>query len=122
MMLNNMCKDCVKLNNGCQGTTCQTWTGCALKKSVEQSKKEFKAALKQLEAAEEAANKAEAAYEAEPEDAEKEEAFDTAYKAEFTEFIMVSELLVEMTNGRIGEKIAREMVRTKRDEILNLLA
>lgn len=27
-MLNKMCKDCNRLNNGCNGSQCQTWTGC----------------------------------------------------------------------------------------------
>lgn len=121
-MLNNMCKNCVKLNNGCQETTCQTWTGCALKKSIEQSRKELKAALKQLGDLEEVANRAEEAYDADPENGEKEAAFDAAYREEFTAFIAAAKLLVEMTNGKIGEKMAREMVRTKRSEILNLVA
>lgn len=29
--LNRMCADCLKLGNGCKGTTCQTWTGCVFK-------------------------------------------------------------------------------------------
>lgn len=27
-MLNSMCIDCKKLNNGCKGTDCLAWTGC----------------------------------------------------------------------------------------------
>lgn len=27
-MLNNMCKTCKRLNNGCKGTEEQVWTGC----------------------------------------------------------------------------------------------
>lgn len=26
--LNNMCETCAKLGKDCNGTTCQTWTGC----------------------------------------------------------------------------------------------
>lgn len=26
--LNPICTDCTKCGNGCNGTTCQTWTGC----------------------------------------------------------------------------------------------
>ena len=29
--MNRMCADCLKLGNGCKGTTCQTWTGCVFK-------------------------------------------------------------------------------------------
>lgn len=28
---NPMCLDCARLFHGCAGTTCQTWTGCAMK-------------------------------------------------------------------------------------------
>lgn len=34
-MLNEMCLDCKKLNNGCNGTECQTWTGCVYKEKDE---------------------------------------------------------------------------------------
>lgn len=30
-MLNTMCLDCRKLNSGCTGTECQTWSGCIFK-------------------------------------------------------------------------------------------
>lgn len=29
--LNEMCYECSKCGAGCKGTTCKTWTGCALK-------------------------------------------------------------------------------------------
>lgn len=29
--LNPMCLTCKKLSTDCKGTTCQTWTGCAMK-------------------------------------------------------------------------------------------
>lgn len=29
--LNPMCMDCQKLQNGCEGTSCQSWTGCIFK-------------------------------------------------------------------------------------------
>jgi hypothetical protein len=29
--LNTMCLTCKKLGTDCKGTTCQTWTGCAMK-------------------------------------------------------------------------------------------
>lgn len=34
-MLNAMCLDCKKLNNDCNGTECQTWTGCIYKERDE---------------------------------------------------------------------------------------
>jgi hypothetical protein len=30
-MVNPMCKNCMKLGDDCNGTTCQTWTGCTHK-------------------------------------------------------------------------------------------
>lgn len=33
--LNSMCIDCAKYNNGCSGTTCQTWTGCIYRERKE---------------------------------------------------------------------------------------
>lgn len=32
--LNTMCLTCKKLGTDCKGTTCQTWTGCAMKIQV----------------------------------------------------------------------------------------
>lgn len=29
--MNRMCANCLKLGDGCKGTTCQTWTGCVFK-------------------------------------------------------------------------------------------
>lgn len=103
----------------CNGTECQTWTGCVYK---EDAPKTLKRALEDLSVLEETANKAEKEYEAAPMDAGKEKAFDEAYKAEFDAFIAVSDLIVKMTDGRIDEKTAREMVQTKRAEILRLIA
>lgn len=34
-MLNTICLDCKKLNNGCKGTECKTWTGCIYKEKTE---------------------------------------------------------------------------------------
>lgn len=30
--LNTMCFDCLECGKGCNGTTCQTWTGCVYRK------------------------------------------------------------------------------------------
>ena len=35
--MNRMCADCLKLGNGCKGTTCQVWTGCVRKITMAQS-------------------------------------------------------------------------------------
>lgn len=83
---------------------------------------ELKKRLEELAILEESANKADDAMMADPNNEEKEKAFDEAYKAEFDAFTAVAELIVKMTNGQIDEKTARTMVRTKRNEILNLVA
>lgn len=83
---------------------------------------ELKAGLEKLARLEEIANHAEADYEREPENKEYEETFDRAYQNEYNALMSVSKLIVKMTNGQIDEKTAREMVRTKRTEILNLVA
>lgn len=83
---------------------------------------ELKKRLEELTRLEEIANKADAEYEAEPENEEMEKAFDEAYKEEFAAFMAVSEMIVKMTSGQIDIKTARKMVKTKRNEILNLVA
>lgn len=32
--MNRMCADCLKVGNGCDGTTCQAWTGCVFKVTI----------------------------------------------------------------------------------------
>lgn len=59
---------------------------------------------------------------ADPTNEEKEKAFDEAYKAEFDTFTAVANLIVKMTNGQIDDKTVHTMVRTKRNEILAILA
>lgn len=83
---------------------------------------ELKKRLEELARLEKIANKADDAMMADPTNQEKEKAFDEAYKAEFDAFTAVAELIVKMTNGQINEKTARAMVRTKRNEILAILA
>lgn len=83
---------------------------------------ELKKRLEELARLEEIANKADDAMMADPTNEEKEKTFDEAYKAEFDAFTAVANLIVKMTNGQIDEKTARTMVRTKRNEILNLVA
>lgn len=83
---------------------------------------ELKTRLEELTRLEEIANKAEAEYAEDPMSEEKEKAFDDAYNAEYTVFMETVELIVKMTGGRVDIKTAREMVRTRRNEILNLVA
>lgn len=118
-MLNRMCKNCARLGIDCKGTECQTWSGCVYKENAQQTLKRMLSDLSELE---EIANKADDAMMADPTNEEKEKAFDEAYKAEFDAFTAVAELIVKMTNGQIDEKPAHTMVRTKRNEILNLVS
>lgn len=83
---------------------------------------ELKKILEELTKLEEIADKADAEMMADPTNAEKEKAFDVAYQNEYNAFMSVAELIVEMTGGQIDIKTAREIVRTKRSEILTLVA
>lgn len=118
-MMNRMCKNCARLGIDCKGTENQVWSGCVYKENAQQTLKRMLAELSELE---EVANKADDEMMADPTNEEKEKAFDDAYKAEFDAFTAVANLIVKMTNGQIDEKTARAMVRTKRNEIMNLVA
>lgn len=83
---------------------------------------ELKKRLEKLTMLEKIANQAENEMMEDPANEEKENAFDEAYKEEFAAFMAVSELIIEMTGGRIDAKTARTMVQTKRNEILSLVA
>lgn len=83
---------------------------------------ELKKRLEELTRLEEIADKADAEYEAEPMSEEKEKAFEKAYQAEYNAFAAVSELIVKMAGGQIDIKTAKRMIKTKRNEILNLVA
>ena len=117
-MLNAMCKDCVRLEIDCQGTEKQLWSGFVYKENTQQALKRMLAELSQLEVI---ADKAEEEMVSEPENIEKEKAFDEAYKVEFSAFTKVAEFIVKATRGRIDEKTARAMVRTQRVKILELV-
>lgn len=118
-MLNSICKNCARLGIDCEGTECQIWTGCVYKENVQQTLKRM---LMELSEAEEIANKAGDAMMADPTNGEKEKAFDEAYQAEYNAFTTIAILILKMTNGRIDKKTAREMVWTKRNELINLVA
>ena len=83
---------------------------------------ELKKRLEELERLEAIADQAEDEMMADPESAEKEAAFDAAYQAEYNAFMAVAEYIVKMVAGKIDIKTARKMVRTRRNEILALLA
>lgn len=83
---------------------------------------ELKKKLEELARLEAIAGKADAEYQAEPMNEEKEAAFDAAYQAEYSAFMSAAECIVKMTRGKINIKAAREMVRTRRNEIMNLVA
>lgn len=83
---------------------------------------ELKMRLEELARLEAIADKADAEMMEDPESTEKEAAFDAAYQAEYNAFIAAAESIVKMTAGKIDIKTAREMVRTKRNEIINLVA
>lgn len=36
--VNAMCASCARFGKDCEGTTCQTWTGCAMKKAADPDK------------------------------------------------------------------------------------
>lgn len=84
--------------------------------------KDLKKALEWLERLEKIADRADAEYEADPMNAEKEAAFDEAYAAEFEAHEVVIDVIVEMTDGQIDAKTAHAMIMKKRAEILSLIA
>lgn len=81
--------------------------------------KKLKEALKDLEAKEEVSEKAGDAYELDPENPEKEKAFDDTYKVEFAAFMSVSASLAKLIG--VNEKTDRAMIGGKREEIWNIL-
>lgn len=90
----------------------------------EREKKSGKELLKKLEKFEEletAANKADRAYQKEPENAEAEAAFDKAYKEEFQAMEELLNGIAELTNGQIDTETAKKMLFTKRAELKKIL-
>lgn len=47
-MLNNMCMECKKFKNSCDGTECQSWTGCIYRETDGEIMCRYHAALKQI--------------------------------------------------------------------------
>ena len=78
--------------------------------------------LEKLEQLEKVADEAETRYTEDPENAELESAFDKAYKAEFDAYINASKYIEYMTGGAVDFMKAKELIQTKRAELLRLLA
>lgn len=78
--------------------------------------------IKKLEQLEKAADEAEARYTEEPENTELESAFDETYKAEFDAYISTAKYIEYMTGGKVDFMKAKELIQTKRAELLQLLA
>lgn len=82
----------------------------------------MKELLKKLREAEERANAADRAYDLDPENEEKEAAFDEAYKEEYRLFTIAAKEIVRMSAGQIDIKTARAMVQSKRERLEALFA
>nr|DAG33534.1 MAG TPA: hypothetical protein [Caudoviricetes sp.] len=78
--------------------------------------------IKKLEQLEKAADEAESRWIAEPENTEFESSFDEAYKAEFDAYISAAKYIEYMTGGKVDFMKAKELIQTKRTELLQLLA
>lgn len=86
-----------------------------------QRSKELLEKLKKFEELETIANKADAAYQAQPENAEAEADFDKAYKAEFQAMEELLNGVIALTNGQIDTETAKKMLFTKRAELKKIL-
>lgn len=82
----------------------------------------MKELLKKLREAEERANAADRAYDLDPENEEKEAAFDEAYKEEYRLFMIAAEEIVRISAGQIDIETARAMVQGKREKLEELFA
>ena len=81
----------------------------------------MKELFKKYETAKEIANEIDAAWENDPENEALENAFDTAYKAEYEAFTALVKEIVKITNGEVDEKTAATMIRSKYNELKNLI-
>ena len=78
--------------------------------------------IKKLEQLEKAADEAESRWTAEPENAEFENAFDEAYKSYCDAYISTAKYIEHITDGAVDFMKAKELIQTKRAELLQLLA
>ena len=77
--------------------------------------------IEELERLEKVADKAQQEYEAEPENTEKESAFDSAYKKEFSTYISAAKELECLSGGKINFCTAKKLIQTRRSELIGLL-
>ena len=82
---------------------------------------ELKARLEKLEELEQISTEAEKAYEAEPENAEREADFDRAYKNEFAAYMECVKLIQKISGGKIDFQTAKKMVSTERGKLFEIL-
>lgn len=129
--LYSFCRNCTRTD--CEGMKAETittagatrpkWDGCIYQKKITQDADAelFGIAqdLRKLEALEDYSRHTQEISEADPTNAEKEERADRAYNTEFNHFTATAGRLAALLN--IPEKTAREMVRTKRREIMQIL-
>lgn len=80
----------------------------------------MKELLEKLNSAELEANRIDALWEADPDNAELEAQWDAAYKTEGAVFAKVVSELVKITSGQIDRSTAASMLRSKRTEIEKL--
>lgn len=90
-------------------------------KMAQEAKEALKKALDDLKKLTRAADEADNAYQADPENIEKEAAFDAAYDAEYNKTEEIAELIVKITEGKIDSKTALMMASWKHWEIRGLL-
>ena len=67
------------------------------------------------------ANAADDAWALDPENEDLEKAFDDAYEAEWKVFNELLNAIVELTNGKIDKFTANKMLRSKRNEVKQLI-
>ena len=83
--------------------------------------KNLKSLMEALKIAEENANKADAAWENDPESEELEAAFDKAYAKEHEAFKNLVNEIVKVTSGKIDRNTARTMIIKKRNQLEALI-
>lgn len=85
------------------------------------AKAELTKKIEELERLEKSADKAQQEYEAEPENVEKERAFDSAYKKEFSAYISAAKELERLSDRKINFCTAKKLIQTRRSELVGLL-
>lgn len=85
------------------------------------TKAELTKKIEELERLEKSADKAQQEYEAEPENVEKERAFDIAYKKEFSAYISAAKELERLSGRKINFCTAKKLIQTRRSELVRLL-